>query len=122
MGFRFQNFPIYKELREFAKDIYLFASSLPKQEQFGLASQLRRAITSSILNLAEGAMKKSDAELNRFILISVGSIGEVVAILDLCLDFNYLSPSLHQTYMIKCENIVKQLYGFAKYLKAKNNK
>ena len=115
--FRFQNFPVYKELRLFIHDIYQLASSLPKQEQYELASQLRRAATSALLNLAEGAMKKSDAEFNRFILISTGSVGEIIAILDVCLDNNYINSSLHAEYMLKCENIIKQLYGFSKKLK-----
>jgi four helix bundle protein len=82
MTLRFQNFPIYKELIKFNNTIYLLSNKLPKQEQFELASQLRRASTSVILNLAEGSMKKSDKEFNRFILISVGSASEIVAILN----------------------------------------
>src|SRR3990167_8478691 len=80
MGFRFRNFPIYQELRIFIKDIYSLSNRLPRKEQIGLASQVRRAAASSLLNLAEGSMKKSDAELNRFLLISIGSISEIAAI------------------------------------------
>lgn len=117
MSFRFRNFPIYTELRSFIKDIYILANSLPRQEQFGLTSQLRRAATSVLLNIAEGSMKKSDAELNRFLLMAIGSIGEIVAILDLCLDQEYITSSFHTNFMIKCENIAKQLYGFSRKLK-----
>lgn len=117
MSFRFRSFPIYRELRTFIADIYKLSHSLPKQEQFELASQLRRAATSVLLNLSEGTMRGSDAELNRFILISIGSLSEIVAILDICLDCKYISSSLHEEYMVKCEGLVKQLYGFRKSLK-----
>jgi len=117
MSFRFRKFPVYEELRKFTKETYRLANKLPKQEQFGLASQLRRAGTSTLLNLAEGSMKKSDAELNRFLLISIGSISEIVAILDICLDQKYINSFTHQKYVVKCENIVKQLYGFSRSLK-----
>lgn len=117
MGFRFRNFPVYKELRVFVREICILANSFPRQEQFELASQLRRAATSSLLNLAEGSMRRSDKELNRFLLISIGSIGEVAAILDLCLDNKYISGSIHEDYVLKCEGIVKQLYGFRRKLK-----
>lgn len=117
MSFRFHNFPIYKEIRFFINDIYKLAASLPRQEQFELASQMRRASTSALLNIAEGSMKKSDAEFNRFILISAGSISEIVAILDICLDNHYINTSLHAHYVLKCENIVKQLFGFSRKLK-----
>lgn len=117
MAFRFREFPIYKELKLFTIEIYQLAETLPKNENFGLISQIKRAATSSVLNLAEGSMKKSDPEFNRFILISIGSISEIVAILDICLDLKYVSPSNHGLFVLKCENIVKQLYGFSRKLK-----
>lgn len=117
MAFRFRAFPIYSKLREFINEIYSIADQLPKKEQYALASQLRRAATSTLLNLAEGSMKMSDAEFNRFLMISIGSVSEVVAILDICLDNNYLSPSKHTAFVLKCEEIVKQLYGFSRKLK-----
>ena len=73
MGFRFKKFPIYKELRQFISEIYKLTNKLPKSEHYELASQLRRASTSTLLNLAEGSMKSSDRELNRYLLISIGS-------------------------------------------------
>ena len=111
---RFHTFPIYQEIREYIKEIYKLASNLPKQEQFELASQLRRAATSILLNLAEGSMKLSNAEFSRFILISVGSASEVVSILDICFDLRYISPSTHQSFVLKSESIIKRLYGFRK--------
>ena len=118
MALRFQNFPIYLEIRTFVKEIYQLTSKLPRQERFELASQLRRAATSILLNLAEGSMKKSDAEFNRFILIGVGSLSEIVAILDICLDEKYIHSSIHTHYMVKCENLIKQLYGFSRKLRS----
>ncbi len=118
MAFRFRNFPIYEDIRSFIKDIYQLANKLPKQEQFELASQLRRAATSILLNLAEGSMKRSDAEFNRFLMISVGSVSEIVAILDVCFDLDYISAPTHQQFMLKCESIAKRLYGFSRRLKS----
>jgi len=50
-------------------------------------------------------------------MISTGSISEIVAILDICLDQKFISPSIHGEYLIKCESVIKQLYGFSKILK-----
>ncbi len=113
---RFQKFPIYLEVRKFVKDIYILSNKLPKAENQGLISQLRRAVVSIMLNIAEGSMKKSDKDFNRFIMISIGSTGEIVAILDLSLDLNYISSSTYDDYMLKCESIIKQLYGFSNFL------
>ena len=96
MTLRFQNFPLYEELIKFNKIIHKLSHKLPKQEQFELASQLRRASTSIILNLAEGSMKKSDKDFRRFLLISVGSASEIVSILDICLNLGYITPSIYK--------------------------
>ncbi len=117
MYFRFRKFPIYKELRLFIKDVYKIVNTLPDNEKYALASQLKRAATSILLNLAEGSMRGSDPEFHRFLLISIASLGEVVAILDVCLDNNYISPSIHEEFMVKCEGIEKQLFSFSKTLK-----
>jgi four helix bundle protein len=117
MAFRFQKFPLYKDLRVFVKDFYQLIKKLPKKEQYGLVSQLQRATVSVILNFSEGAMRKSDADFNRFIMISIGSLGEIVAILDICLDLGYINSSIHKVYVVKCETIAKRLYGFSKKLK-----
>jgi len=57
-----------------------------------LADQLQRAITSSVLNLAEGNGKSSPKERKRFFQISLGSLAEVSACLDLCASFSLLKP------------------------------
>ncbi len=117
MGFRFRDFPIYQELRHFISEVYLLSKRLPRCEQFELVSQLRRAGTSSLLNLAEGSMKNSGAELNRYLLISIGSLSEIVAILDICLDRKYISSSIHKRYLLQCESLVKKLYSFRRNIR-----
>jgi four helix bundle protein len=119
MTFRFEKFPIYQEIREFIKDVYLLSSSFPKQEQFELASQLRRAATSILLNIAEGASKKSDLEFNRHVLIAVGSANEIVAVLDIALDQSYISKKEYCLFREKIKSIIKQLYGLSRSLKRK---
>ena len=116
-SFRVRQFPVYLEIRNFIKEIYQLSSTFPKQEQFELASQLRRASTSILLNLIEGSAKKSDAEFNRFVLISAGSATEIIAILDIALDQSYITQEIHTKIFSKVENIVKQLYGFSRRLK-----
>lgn len=118
MAFRFRDFPVYQDIRNFIKELYTFSNKLPKQEQFELASQLRRAATSILLNLAEGSMKRSDAEFNRFLMISIGSVSEIVAILDICFDLKYIDATIHQEFVLKCESIARRLYGFSRRLRS----
>lgn len=65
-----------------------------------------------ILNLAEGLIKKSDKEFSRYLMISIGSLGEIVAVLDICYDLRYISSTKHKAYTLKCEMLLKKLYGF----------
>lgn len=63
---------------------------LPAEEKFNMTSQLRRAVLSVKLNLAEGASRKSSAERNRFIEIARGSVVEIDAALETAVDMQYL--------------------------------
>jgi len=120
MAFRFQSFPIYKEIRAFIKEIYFLSQTYPKKEQFELATQLRRAAASILLNIAEGSAKKSDAEFNRFVMIAIGSITEIVAILDISLDQKYITSVTYKSFIEKSESIARRLYGFSRKLTKKS--
>lgn len=117
MAFRFQGFRVYIEARKFIGDIFKITSKFPKDEQFGLTSQLRRAAVSIALNVAEGSDRGSDKEFNRFIRMSMASVNEVVAALDISLDNKYLDKNNYETLISQAERIVKQLSSFSKKLK-----
>lgn len=118
MASRAQKFPIYIEIRNFIKEVYIISGLFPKWEQFELASQLRRAATSILLNFIEGSARKSDAEFNRFLLIAVGSATEIIAIIDIALDQKYITIEKYTEIQDRVENIIKQLYGFSRKLKS----
>ena len=61
-----------------------FVASLPEQEKYNLASQLRRAVTSAPLNIAEGCGVASNTEFSRFLGFAYRSLKEVVTALELC--------------------------------------
>ncbi|MDP3093718.1 MAG: four helix bundle protein [bacterium] len=115
--FRFQKFPVYNDIRKFIKDIFSITSKFPTKYQYDLGSQIRRAAISILLNLAEGSGRNSDKDFNRFILIGLGSIYEVVAGLDIALDNELISKEEYQKLYEKAESIKKQLGGLSKTLK-----
>lgn len=63
MSFRFENLEVWKMAREYVGDIYRVTKNFPKEEIFGLTSQLKRAAISIVNNIAEGSDRKSDTEL-----------------------------------------------------------
>ena len=68
---------VYKIALQFLKEIYSVTDTFPKQEQFGLISQIRRAAVSVCSNIAEGASRKSKAEKRRFYEVSRSSLVEI---------------------------------------------
>ncbi|MBI5356028.1 four helix bundle protein [Candidatus Collierbacteria bacterium] len=111
MGFGFRNLDLYLEIKGYVKFLYNLSRLYPKEEIFGLRSQLSRAATSVLLNFAEGMMSPSSKERRRFLQICINSIGEIVAIGDLSLDLGVFTTSQHQEILIKSEDVIKRLYG-----------
>jgi four helix bundle protein len=81
----YRKLKIYAAALDLADDAYAMARSLPVDERFALASQLRRASTSIAINIAEGAGRGSDREFIRFLHIAIGSACEVEAVMDLAM-------------------------------------
>jgi len=69
---------------------YKLTASFPKDERFALTQQIRRAIVSVHLNIAEGCSRRSMIERKRFFEISRGSLIEVDTAFDLAIDLQYL--------------------------------
>ncbi len=86
----------FKELKVWEKAhlitlrIYKMSSSFPKEEVYGLTSQPRRAVVSIPANIAEGCGKSSQADLGRYLNISLGSTNETEYLLILSRDLDYL--------------------------------
>jgi len=59
------------------RSIYELTGAFPRQEEYGLKSQLRRAAVSAVSNIAEGAGRGSDKDFARFLQMAVGSLNEV---------------------------------------------
>ena len=75
---------IWTRAMDYAVAIYQFASSLFEQEKYNLTSQLRRAVASAPLNIAEGCGTASNTEFGRFLSYAYRSLKEVVTALELC--------------------------------------
>jgi four helix bundle protein len=115
--FRFREFQVYKDARLFSQELKIFSKSrFPKEEQFGLLSQVWRALDSVILNIAEGADRGTDKDFALFLNRSHTSLNEVVACLDVALDMEYIKISEHQMWLERAENLSNQLTAFRNYV------
>ncbi|QDS98392.1 four helix bundle protein [Adhaeretor mobilis] len=88
----YQELDVWKLAMHFTSAIYRLTASFPKDEQFGLSSQLRRAAVSIPSNIAEGHARSSNNELRRFCTIARGSLAEVETQLVIAEDLGYLNP------------------------------
>lgn len=82
---------LWKRFKEFIKLVYRLTEALPKSENFGLKSQMRRAVVSVISNFVEGYLKRSKKDKVRFIEIAEASLMELEAQGEICLILEYWS-------------------------------
>jgi len=113
----------FKELKVWEKShlltlkIYEVTSGFPKEEQYGLTSQIRRASTSIGLNIAEGCGRGSNADFKRFLYIALGSACEVEYCLLLALDLHFISNELYNEFYDLINEVKRMLYSFIDKLK-----
>ena len=82
---------VWQKAMNLAKEVYRLTKSFPKDEMYGLTSQIRRCSVSIPSNIAEGRGRNSDKEFIRFLSISLGSLYELQTQLELALAFNYIT-------------------------------
>jgi len=110
------DFKVYKDAKNYFKEILIISQKI---KNYSFKDQIRRAALSIILNIAEGSARKSDIEFARFLEISIASLNEVVACLDIMKDLKRLNEKEYKNFINSSEELAKQLGGFIKMLKVK---
>ena len=93
------------------KEIYLLTEKFPKQETYGLASQIQRAAVSVPSNIAEGQARDSEREFHRFLRIALGSLAEIDTQLELAKQLAYINVNESSTANKLVLELRKMLYG-----------
>jgi four helix bundle protein len=110
----------YKELKvwqkadELAIEVYKVTKEFPKDELYGLTSQIRRAALSIPTNIVEGYTRKGDKELARFVNIAIGSMAETEYLLDFAKRIGYLRDEDYRNICNLREEVGKLLWNFYK--------
>ena len=108
----FKDLKVYEKSYALSVELYRYANTLPSEERFGLASQLKRAGTSIPLNIAEGYGKReSAAEFKRYLMMAKGSCNEMQVLLDLCGDLGYMDQADHGRWTGAYDEIGRMLNG-----------
>jgi four helix bundle protein len=112
----FRELKVWHKAHALTLDAYRATSSFPRDELYGLTSQIRRAAVSVGANIAEGAGKNSRPEFSRFLQIALGSASELEYHLLLSRDLDYLVPEIYAELSQRVVETKKMLSGFIQFL------
>lgn len=101
----------------FVREIYRATANFPREEVFGLTSQLRRAAVSIPSNIAEGKGRYSPRDFQHFLKQARGSVNEVETQLLLARDLDYLQKDQTAVLLKQCEEIGRILNGLISSLR-----
>lgn len=116
MKHNFKNLNIWKLSIELADEIYTVTDNFPKNEEFGLKSQLRRCVVSVASNIAEGSSRSSNKDFNRFLEISLGSLYELQTQVIISNNRNYFESFKNEIIENKIIELQRMISGFQKNL------
>ena len=100
--------------------MYNVTKTFPKEERYGLTSQIRRACASIPTNIAEGCGRRSKADYARFLQNSMGSVSELEYLIILTTDLNYINNSQSRDIMSTVTEIKRMLSAFINKLRTDN--
>lgn len=109
--FYYRRLDVYQNSKRLSRNICELIKKYPQEERFALCDQLRRAVMSIAINIAEGFGRFSFKEKAHFIEIAYGSLTEVLCEIELSLDEGYISEQEFQETEQQLTVIAKQLSG-----------
>ena len=113
----YRDLRVWQSAMELVVDVYRLTGKFPKNEDYGLTSQVRRAAVSVPSNIAEGHARVSGKEFHRFLLIALGSLAELETQLMISEKLGYSSPENIQDLLTCSDVIGKQIRKLQQTLK-----
>jgi four helix bundle protein len=119
MAKMYENLDAWKEATDLAVRTYEITKTFPKEEIFGITSQLRRASISISSNIAEGAGRKSKKDFKQFVHMASGSLNEVESLLIICFRLNLLTDRTYNELKENVDKVGRLIGGLLRYLNGK---
>ncbi len=116
----FRDLKVWNKAHLLTLDIYKATFSFPKDELYGLTSQMRRSASSIPTNIAEGCGRGSDAEFLRFLFIAMGSANELDYQLLLASELNFLHKEIYSTLNSDIIELKKMIASLINKIKKDN--
>ena len=114
----YKDWQMYQKAYALNLEVYSLAKGYPKEELFGMTSQMKRASMSIVLNIAESYSRRgSDRDVKRFLVISIGSCDELNVLLDMSRDVRYISEGQYAKVYEKLDEVRRMLVSFKNKLR-----
>jgi four helix bundle protein len=102
---------VWQKAMNLVEEAYRFTEDFPRNEEFGLKSQMRRAAVSVPTNIAEGQGRRHPKVFREFVNIAQGSLSELETQIELALRLHFLSPPQCESLGVQCQEVGKMLHG-----------
>lgn len=113
---------VWQKAIDLVLDIYNMTKSFPKEEVYGLVSQMRRAAVSIPANIAEGAARQTKKEFQQFVYISIGSLAELETHLILSVRLSFCGKQEADLTSLKLDEIRRMLSGLLNHFRQNSRK
>ncbi len=114
----FRELKVWERSHRLTLTVYGATATFPREELYGLTSQIRRSCAAVPTNIAEGCGRGSNADLARFLQIALGSASELEYHLLLARDLSFLEEPEHERLTRETTEIKRMLTSFIKSLRA----
>lgn len=111
---------VWEKSIKYVENIYKCTADFPKEEMYGLVSQIRRASVSVPSNIAEGATRQSNKEFLQFLFIALGSLSEVDTQLIIAEKLGYIDKSRFDELIEQNNEIARMIQGLIKSKKRRD--
>lgn len=115
----FKTLVVWQKAHQLTLEIYKATALFPKDEMFGITSQMRRSSSSIPTNIAEGCGRGNDGDMSRFLQIAGGSASELEYQLILARDLQLLDTETYQRLDTHLDEVKRMIYAFLQKLKSR---
>ena len=105
----FRDLDVWKKGMEIVKNVYVATSTFPKQELYGLSSQMRRSSVSIPSNIAEGFNRFHNKEYKQFLYIALGSCAELETLIEIAAELKYMNEQKKVALLDKLDHESRML-------------
>lgn len=108
----FRELKVWQRSMNLAEDVYKITAGFPREEIYGLSSQLKRCAVSVPSNISEGAGRESNPQFKHFLEYSMGSCNEIQTQVELSVRFNYINKETGDKIIDEAGQVYRMIVAF----------